>query len=122
MNHAHVTKSKCRTMIRFTSPIAASRAAQGVARRHDRRLRNVLHDDFRQIAEHPTAPQHHRGNGEVNDRRLDHYETRALGQHRSTHPLRRLDPPGLPNAGKLRDTGGDGDGGGKQVARERVDH
>jgi len=61
----------------------------------------------------------------VNDRRLDHDEARALGQHCRTaedHDLHRLDPPpGLPNAGKLRDTGGDGDGG-KQVARERVDH
>src|ERR1700756_3709828 len=27
-NHAQVTKSKCRAMIRFTSPIAASRAAK----------------------------------------------------------------------------------------------
>src|SRR5262249_48243255 len=69
----------------------------------------------------------------MNDRRLDHDEAGALRQHRrpaeednepQAHPLHRLNPPPRQlETGELRQTGSDSDGGGgKQVARERVDH
>src|SRR5262245_56225550 len=69
----------------------------------------------------------------MNDRRLDHDEAGALRQHRrpaeednepQAHPLHRLNPtPRQLETGELRQTGSDSDGsGGKQVARERVDH
>ena len=113
-------------------PQRGEQGRPGITRGNQRRFGQILQDDLRHIADHPTASQHHRCDGKVNNGRLYHHEARVLRQHRratedddepQAHPLHWLDPaPRQPKMGELHQTGGDGDdSGGKNAAGHHVD-
>src|SRR5215472_2489674 len=81
-NHAQVAKSRPRAMNKMASPSAASKAAQAKPAATIVGSGTFRTTIFRQIAEHPAAPQHHRGDRKVNNGRLYHDEAGALRQHR----------------------------------------